>query len=454
MIIKKQIFKIVKGKKEDKILRDLFRQKLENAEVIPSPSVSMKIMKQVGRKEFLHFNPSRFNIWYTGGIAFTGTVLAIVLATHPGKIAKPLPVSAPAERNIQSDTVNRNIVTVRTPVQNQGERAKTSPTHTKIVSGNTSVGKGSKTKVEAMPAHPENISAPYNTISTIGKKELFTGAAVEKNKIQPQSAISENQIEASVTEGCAPLKVTFKNRISSCDSCHWTFGDGGFSNQKNPKWLFDIPGEYKVNLKVFCSGKLLATSSVSIIVHTSPVARFEFTPEKAVLPRDEISFHNYSTDAVKFRWEFGDGATSDMFEPVYFYKKQGHYNVKLVALSEFGCSDSVIVRNAFSGSDYYIEFPNAFIANINGPSNGYYSQKSDEAAQVFHPAYSGVSEYQFKIFSRIGLLVFESNDINIGWDGYFKGQLCDPGVYIWKVRGEFLNGESFTKMGDVTLLKN
>jgi hypothetical protein len=50
--------------------------------------------------------------------------------------------------------------------------------------------------------------------------------------------------------------------------------------------------------------------------------------------------------------------------------------------------------------------------------------------------------------------VFESNDVNIGWDGYYKGQFSDPGVYIWKVRGNFINGEPFTLMGDVTLLKN
>ena len=54
----------------------------------------------------------------------------------------------------------------------------------------------------------------------------------------------------------------------------------------------------------------------------------------------------------------------------------------------------------------------------------------------------------------MGILIFETNDINIGWDGYFKGQLSNSGVYIWKVRGKYRNGEPFTKMGDVTLLKN
>jgi phosphoketolase len=44
--------------------------------------------------------------------------------------------------------------------------------------------------------------------------------------------------------------------------------------------------------------------------------------------------------------------------------------------------------------------------------------------------------------------------VNFGWDGYLKGQLCEQGVYIWKVRGTYKNGEPFVKMGDVTLLKN
>jgi hypothetical protein len=110
--------------------------------------------------------------------------------------------------------------------------------------------------------------------------------------------------------------------------------------------------------------------------------------------------------------------------------------------------------NAFTGSEYFIEFPNAFIPNMQGPSGGYYSSKSDEDAQVFHPVSSGVADYQFKVFSKLGILIFESSDINIGWDGYFKGQLCEPGVYIWKVRGNFRNGEPFTRMGDITLLKN
>jgi PKD repeat protein len=157
---------------------------------------------------------------------------------------------------------------------------------------------------------------------------------------------------------------------------------------------------------------------------------------------------------VKYKWDFGDGTSSELFEPRHNYSKYGNYDVRMIVFSDYGCSDSLVVLNAFSQSEYFIDFPNAFIPNTQGPTGGYYSSKSDEAAQVFHPVSSGVSDYQLKIFSKLGILIFETSDISIGWDGYFKGQLAEPGVYIWKVRGNFRNGEPFIKMGDVTLLRN
>lgn len=56
------------------------------------------------------------------------------------------------------------------------------------------------------------------------------------------------------------------------------------------------------------------------------------------------------------------------------------------------------------------------------------------------------------IYNRWGELVFESDDINRGWDGYIKDRLASQGVYVWKVKGKYLNGENFVFAGNVTLL--
>jgi PKD repeat protein len=442
----------LKEAKEDKMLRELFRQKLENAEIIPSQSVRKQLMSRLGRREFMRFNPSRFNIWYTGGIVVAGAALALILASGHDKTGKPAPVN-----NVKlhdSAIINvQNINNSQSVIMNPEENPKITGISDKKSSGRSAEIDNKNTRL-TNPKKINNISSPSGAVSSLPDKGLFHNTVTDRNKLQGATKLTGNLIESSVAEGCTPLKVKFRNIDNSCDSCRWTFGDGGYSTDKATEWLFDLPGEYNVMLHVFGSNGMMSVSSQIIKVHPRPVARFEITPENAIIPDDEIVFHNFSSDAVRFTWDFGDGNYSELFEPRHQYRKFDKYSVKLIATSDSGCSDSLIVTNAFSGSGYYIDFPNAFIPNPNGPSNGYYSSKSDEIAQVFHPVFTGVSEYQLRIFSRRGILIFESNDINIGWDGYFKGQLSDPGVYIWKVRGNFLNGESFTKMGDVTLLVN
>jgi hypothetical protein len=313
--------------------------------------------------------------------------------------------------------------------------------------GTNAVEKG----MSKIPQKASNIVTPTE-VPKMPDTGLFSDEKNENNKLQGMMQVG-NLIGASVVEGCTPLKVIFTNKSVTDDSCKWTFGDGGYSYEKNPEWIFDVEGEYEVILQVFGKEGRQSISSIFIRVHPRPVARFEISPENAIIPDDEVAFLNYSSGAEKYRWNFGDGNISELFEPKHSYSRYGDYNVRLIAYSAYGCSDSVVIQNAF-GSGYYIRFPNAFIPNPNGPSGGYYSNRSDEYAYVFHPVYSGVSDYQMRIFSRRGILVFESNDVNVGWDGYYKGQLVEPGVYIWKVRGSYINGEPFTLMGDVTLLKS
>lgn len=45
------------------------------------------------------------------------------------------------------------------------------------------------------------------------------------------------------------------------------------------------------------------------------------------------------------------------------------------------------------------------------------------------------------------------NDPNQGWDGTYRGQTLNPGVYVWIARIRFADGETETFSGDVTLLR-
>jgi len=438
----------VKARKEDKLLRELFRKKLEDAEVIPSESSGEVLLRRLGRKEFLRFNPSRFNIWYAGAVAAAGAAALIIYLTGRSEV-NPVPAQVP-----YSDTEVAVVPAMPEPVAEYSDRKPDRPdiiAEKRPVSRDTEEGiitatfaDEAKDNRSGIPEKPE--------VGTITEKIIIPRTGPDSGKLRISASVADNII-ASVREGCCPLKVIFRAGTDPFERCRWSFGDGGSSDEEDPEWIFDVEGEYKVTLQKFHSDGSESVSSGIIKVNPRPAARFEIIDGDPGLSENRISFINYSTLAVKFRWDFGDGNSSGLFEPVHIYSQSGNYNITLIVTSEDGCTDTLTVSNAFTGKGNFIDFPNAFLPNLNGPLGGHYSSSADDAASIFHPVSSGVSEYQLRIFSKSGMLIFESNDINIGWDGYYKGSLCQSGVYIWKVRGNYINGESFTKMGDLTLLK-
>ena len=98
-------------------------------------------------------------------------------------------------------------------------------------------------------------------------------------------------------------------------------------------------------------------------------------------------------------------------------------------------------------------FPNAFIPDKAGPSGGRYNI-NDLSDRIFYPRFrEGIRDYDLKIFNRWGELLFESKDIEIGWDGYYKNQLCKQDVYVWKVVAKCSNGHDIINAGNVTLIR-
>jgi len=55
---------------------------------------------------------------------------------------------------------------------------------------------------------------------------------------------------------------------------------------------------------------------------------------------------------------------------------------------------------------------------------------------------------------RRGELIFETQEIYQGWDGYLKQEAAPADVYVWMVEGRWADGESFSYRGDVTLVRN
>jgi hypothetical protein len=76
---------------QDMKIRELFRQTLENAEVIPDPAVGVNLMKRVGRQEFLRFDPSRFNVYYLGVVLVAAITAGVLFSTGGTETAQLVP---------------------------------------------------------------------------------------------------------------------------------------------------------------------------------------------------------------------------------------------------------------------------------------------------------------------------------------------------------------------------
>lgn len=255
-------------------------------------------------------------------------------------------------------------------------------------------------------------------------------------------------------EGCPPLTVSFFNNTLDATTYLWEFGDGQISDDKEPSHTYRIPGVYTVKLTATGPGGSAVGSDVIVDVYDSPTALFEAVPKLIYIPQNEVTFLNRSIGAVTYDWDFGDGKSSSEFMPVHTYNAPGLFDVTLNVMNERGCTDEITVLGAVKAEQGgEMSFPNAFTPNPDGPSDGTYTY-GDRSNHVFYPSVQkGIVEYQLQIFSRWGELMFQSNDVKKGWDGYFKNELCPQGVYIWRVRAKFSNGHITTQAGDVALIR-
>jgi gliding motility-associated-like protein len=253
--------------------------------------------------------------------------------------------------------------------------------------------------------------------------------------------------------GCSPLTIHFSNSSKYATSYLWNFGDGQTSSLPSLVYTYTSAGDFIAKLTAIGPGGQSSSQSIIHVEHT-PVAFFAVNPQGTLfIPSTPLACFNLSTYADKYHWIFGDGITSDDKSPVHYYKQSGSFFITLIAANNYGCVDTFTTANPIlTESSGDIQFPNAFTPNLSGPNGGSYDMNGF-TNDVFFPFAKGVEQYSLKIYNRWGELLFESNDLTIGWDGYYKGILCKQDVYIWKIDVTLSDHRRIIKAGDVTLLR-
>ena len=144
-----------------------------------------------------------------------------------------------------------------------------------------------------------------------------------------------------------------------------------------------------------------------------------------------------TSNGVRFWWAPTEGLScTNCLNPLVDSKEKRTYT--LTVQGENGCFNYDSITIIYDGIIY---LPNVFTPDGDGINDIFYAVGVD------------IAKLDFYIFDRWGEQLFYTDDINVGWDGTYKGRLAETETYVWKVWYEDVVGNRGTLYGTVTLLK-
>ncbi len=236
------------------------------------------------------------------------------------------------------------------------------------------------------------------------------------------------EMESSVTF-CETESVTL-DAGSGHDSYFWS------TSQTTQTISVSSPGTYSVTV----SNSSGCTASAQIIA--TGVSQYDATILTTGPFCDDVVFVNLQSAHPGGLWS-GDGIIDE---------NNGYFNPSLHGVGDYlityeipdpcGNSDSVII----TVEDCTVILPHIYVPNV-------FSPNGDGENDVLFVRGEGIQYIEFIIYNRWGEQIFITNDINKGWDGTYKGKMCDPAVFTYIVNATFTNGEKVVKSGNVTLVR-
>ena len=151
---------------------------------------------------------------------------------------------------------------------------------------------------------------------------------------------------ASVTGGCSPLNVQFTDlSTGGATSWLWDFGNGQTSTAQNPLVTYTTPGVYTVTLTAKNAINWDVEQKLNYIAVDTVRAQFLSTIAGCIPLIDTFTDQSVggSGTIVSWLWDFGDGSTSTVQNPIHTYNNQGTYTVSLTVKNSKGCGNTLLV---------------------------------------------------------------------------------------------------------------
>lgn len=246
----------------------------------------------------------------------------------------------------------------------------------------------------------------------------------------------------SVGSVCVPDTINVIDTSVGAITYLWVSSDGQQSTDRVPAFVYNTAGTYSITQYIYnaSSCNLVDSTTRTFQAVGQPTAAFFYNPNPSQENTPTRFTSTASDDVVSWLWDFGDGNTSTLRDPIHQYVTPGTNNVCQIVTNASGCRDTTCLP-VESLINVVNDLPSAFTPNGDGVND------------IFLVRGFGITKMTLRVYNRQGLMVFESRTQSIGWDGTYKGTPQPMDAYAWTLEVEYFTGEKFRKKGDVTLIR-
>jgi PKD repeat protein len=196
-----------------------------------------------------------------------------------------------------------------------------------------------------------------------------------------------------------PIELTADPSPGATDTYSWLFGNSavpGSASGPGPHAVtYPLPGNRTIRL-IVSNGFGSDTITKTIHIRSNPTANFSQAQAPTGL---EVTFTNTSANATSFLWEFGDGNTSTMNNPVHTYAAPGTYAVKLTSTNP--CSNTSKTVNVTLVSNTAERVGLDAVRILPNPNNGKFEVAISNSSKAL--------DLRLQLFDAAGRLVTERN---------------------------------------------
>ena len=242
-------------------------------------------------------------------------------------------------------------------------------------------------------------------------------------------ARSSVQLNASVTD-------TFFHGVT------YTWDASPYLNSTSIADPMATVGSESETFRVTATSGSCPAAVATVTIGLNPAANVKLPANIYTTPYAEVSITPVSGDLTSYHWSAKNDLSCTECNTTTLVPTESQV-VYVNGENQYGCStkDSMLIH-VLNCDPTSIFVPNTFTPNGDGTNDKLYVRSKT----LSHLEY-------FQLFNRWGAIVFETNSVSDGWDGYINGKLAEVGTYVYQVKGKCENGYDVETSGTVTLIR-